>query len=230
MTTFGEFKRKIIRLTGETITLNDNETEVVPIGSGDFDADLLRDSTNAALAAIATRQWKSALFTISSIGHTFELPSDLIEIDAVLDNGLNIFIPKLSFTLGGESSLADQGNSWIDTPQHWITFSNNLKSSGAKVYYSAAWPQPIANPLVLGSTVDDAVLEAPEFCLTALTLYAASYCFLRSAALQAKLGAFKTRVDSGNPEDIPARVVSDFLLKRFENEMTRIPMKQKGTQ
>lgn len=222
MTTLGNLKLKLIRLMGETQALDDNSNPVEPIAGSTTSAELLKDAVHAALHAITARQWKDALFEIAQAGDEFELPADLIEIDAVLDNTLSLFIPKMVFTLGEDPvTLASSGNSWIDTPKGKIVFSNDLGASGAKVYYSADWTLPLE---------DSEELESPEFCLTALTLYAASYCFLKNAALQSQLAQFKTRVDSGTPEDLPAVRMSDVLLKRFENELTRLPMKQKGTQ
>ena len=229
MTTFSDLKLMIIHLMGDTVALDDNGDQAVPLAGGTLTADLLKDACYAAFRSIVPRQWKSALFEITEVGDLFELPTDLIEIDAVLDNTLSLFIPKMVFTIGVDySSLASTGNSWIDTPQGSITFSNELGASGAKVYYSAAWSLISTDPS--GAIDDDSVLEAPDVCLTALTLYAASYCFLKNAALQSQLGQFKTRVDSGTPEDLPAVRMSEVLLKRFENEMTRVPMKQKGSQ
>jgi hypothetical protein len=221
MTAFAEYKRKVIRLLGDTVATNDDgTTELAPVQGSATSAELLMDACHAALHAITTRQWKSACFEIAEEGDVFELPADLLEIDAVYDSTLEIIIPKLTYSVG-QSLTSLEGNSWIDVPYGSITFINALKSSGAKIYYSAAWTLP---------SDDNDSLESPEVCLTALILYGASYCYLRKAAEQSELGAVKTRVDAGGPEDIPARLMSDFLLKRFENELTRVPMKQKVSQ
>lgn len=224
-TTFGDYKRKLIRIAGDNIKTESGPSgpvEVSPVRGVQLDADLLMDACHAALHAITGRQWKSGLFTISEAGDAFELPVDLIEIDAVYDNDLEIFIPPMIFDVGTSfTSSATEGNAWVSTPQGSIAFTNGVKDSGAQIYYSADWELP---------SEDSEELECPEFCLTALLLYGASYVFLRKASLQSELAQFKTKVDSGTPEDIPAAAVGNYFLKRFESEMTRMPMKQKGTQ
>ena len=219
-TTFGNYKKKLIRLAGDSVKMEDTPSgpaPVSPIRGVQLDAELLEDACHAALHAITGRQWKSSVHLISIAGEEHVLPEDLIEIDAIYDAGLESFIPRLTFDLNS----ALEGNSWVDTPQGSVTFTTELGDSGAKIYYSADWELPVD---------DDEALECPEFCLTALLLYGASYVFLRKASSQSELAQFKTRVDSGTPEDIPAAAVGNYFLRRFESEMTRMPMKQKGTQ
>ena len=224
-TLFGEYKRKLIRIAGDNIKTDSGPSgpvEVSPVRGVQLDADLLKDACHAALHAITGRQWKSGLFEISEAGDAFDLPANLIEIEAVYDNDLAIFIPKTIFDTGTSlTSSASEGNAWIDTPQGSIVFTNGVQDTGAQIYYAAGWELPVD---------DDEALECPEFCLTALLLYGASYVFLRKASLQSELAQFKTKVDSGTPEDIPAAAVGNYFLKRFESEMTRMPMKQRGTQ
>ncbi len=225
ITTFGSYKKKLIRIAGDNIKVDSGPSgpvPVIPIRGVQLDADLLEDACHAALHAITGRQWKTARHDIAEAGEEFELPVNLIEIDSVYDMDLAIFIPKMIFDVGTSFlSSASEGNAWIDTPNGSIVFTNGVQDSGAQIYYSAGWELPVD---------DDEALECPEFCLTALLLYGASYVFLRKAALQSELAQFKTKVDSGTPEDIPAAAVGNYFLKRFESEMTRMPMKQKGTQ
>lgn len=223
MTTLGEFKKKVLRVMGEEIIEQAGVSGAdTPIRGTNIDSEFLIDGCHAALNAITIKQWKSAVFQIDLEGDSFELPPDFLEIEAVFDNELQTFLPKLSFELGTSlTTSAIEGNAWVDTPQGFLGFTNGLKASGAIVYYSALWSLPVS---------DEEELEAPGMCLTALVLYAASYCFLQKASQQGELSQFKTRVDSGQPEDIPAQRISEALLKRFENEMTRVPAKQKGTQ
>lgn len=221
VTNFGELKKKVVRLTGDTVVVDDGPSGHQIVRGKQLDADILKDACHAALHAITGRQWKSGLFEIAEEGEEFVLPDNLIEVDAVIDNEIGVYIPKVTFELGASSGASSSdGNAWLDTPSGSIVFTSSLSASGAKIYYLADWEQPV---------YDEDVLECPEFCLTVLTLYAASYCYLRKASQQTDLAQFKTRVDSGTPEDIPAAAQSAFFLKRFENEMTRLPMKQKGS-
>jgi hypothetical protein len=216
--TFGDLKRKILLILAD---------EVVQDGSGEglvsgntYSSDLLKDSVHAALDAITSRCWKNSVSTIAGGVLESDLPSDLIDIEAVYEKTIGSFIPKLSMLVGdllGDAS----GNGWIPYPTGKISFMNSIGVSGCTVYYSSTWTHP-------EDDVD--VIESPGNADTCLILYAASYCLINTSVDAANLGNFKTKVDSGQPTDNPAKDMSTYILKRFDIELQRLPMMEKGRQ
>jgi len=213
-TTFAELKLKIIRcLSDEAETV-----EYQPLGGATYSADLLKDSVHAALDAICSRLWKPETFEVDPEVDTWPLPDDLLDVESVYEKGLGLFIPRISMRVG--SSLSSSiGNGWLMYPHGVITFVNDVSSSGCTVHYSARWAKP---------EDDGDALDPPASTLTCLILFAASYCLLSDATSSASIDRFKTKVDSGQPTDNPAKEMSNFMLHRFEVEMQRLPMMEKG--
>jgi hypothetical protein len=209
-TKFGDLKRKILLL------LADEADEESPVGGGTYSAALLQDAVHAALNAICQRVWKSSVAVTEEDVSTFGLPSDVIDVEAVYDTKLGIFIPRIQMQVG-QAFGHPNGNAWHLFPSGTLAFINNV-IDGATVYYSARWAKP---------TRDNDLLEPPDSALTCLILYSASYCVLTDIASSGSIRQFNTKVDSGVPTDIPAKVVSDFLLARFEIELKRVPMGEK---
>jgi hypothetical protein len=215
-TTFGELKRKVLRL------LADEAQEVGsgegPLGGATYGADLLQDAVHAALDAITSKVWKLSVVDIEGAVSEAALPSDVINVDAVYDYELGLFIPRMQTQIG-TPLVNTTGNAWLLYPANEITFVNTLGSDGATIYYGSSWGKPVQ---------DDDVLEPPSTALVCLILFAASYCLVPDAVSSASIRQFNTKVDSGQPTDIPARVISDFLLGRFERELQRLPMMERG--
>jgi hypothetical protein len=61
-----------------------------------------------------------------------------------------------------------------------------------------------------------------------LVLYASAFLLGASSVSSAAIRQFNTRVDSGQPGDIPQMKMSDYLMRRYEEELKRIPMMEKG--
>jgi len=215
MTTLADFKKEVIRLLGEDV---DTENTIVS-GTVSATPELLLDGCHAALLALSSRYWKSAVLEIdaSDTEKTVELPADLVDVEGVFDAKLNQFIPK-TFLQAGSSLSGSNQNSWIDYPAGTIALSQPM-ASGGKVFYSAHWELP---------EEDDDTLEVPSMCLTFLALFATSFCYLRKAAETGDLRQFNTKSDSGTPVMNPAENLSNLFLKRSEIELQRLPMKQKG--
>ena len=214
--TFADLKRKIIRALSD---------EVLEVGSGDaliggntYSAEILMDSIHAALIAISSRIWKPSTFNIAGALDTSILPSDLIEVESVYDKTLGVLLPKLGLWVG-ENFTSSIGTGWTLFPSGNITFMNPLGSNGCTIYYSAEWDTPIA---------DEDLVESPKQTLVCLILYAASYCLLVTAVASGNLANYKTKVDSGQPTDNPAKDMSNFMLQRYEIELQRLPMMEKG--
>lgn len=187
-------------------------------GDSSYTDDLLLDAVGAAHDAILPYVWKPATAALAADTSTFTLPSDLYEVQAVWDASAGYFIDPAILT-PGEPSASDTGNAWFEYPSGTLNLYNAIGSSGGILYYAATWSKP---------TIDADVLEVPEYALTGLTYYGASYATLYKASSAARLGNYKTRQDSGTPEDNPLLTYSTFLLKRFEYEMARMPKITKG--
>lgn len=209
MTVLADFKRKVLRVLQEQ-----EEEDSDPVAGVTSPPELLTEAVNAALTRISARVWKPSVLQIEEAGTEFTLPSDLVNIEAVYDKTLKKFVPRLALQSTGTIDVTG-GNAWLQYPNGYITFMNELEDAGATVYYAAHW---------LHLDNDDDVSEAPKISETAITLYAAAYCMLAEAAGSADIRQFNQRVDSGKPTDIPAKDMAVFLMKFFEAELQSLPM------
>jgi hypothetical protein len=213
---FSETKGKIIRVLGDIVATKTADTD--PTQGQTFTADLLKDSVHAALDAITVRRFKPAELEVAGGAISEELPEDVIDIEAVFDKTEGIFLEKIVMTVG-QSLTPRAGNGWFISPSNQLSFANALGISGATIYYSAYWTKPVD---------EEEYIEAPDITITALTMYAASYCLLNSAAQASSIRQFATKVDSGKPTDNPLEQSSTYFMRRFEIELQRIPPSQKG--
>jgi len=218
MTTYAELKRDILRLLGE-----DEESGSDPVAGEGVSAALLQDAVHAALEAITTRVWKRSKTTILTTTdpavedtYQFTLPTDLLDIEAVYYHSVGQFIPQLDMKVGNQFA-SGAGQAWILYPEGQITFTNEPDAS-LDIYYSALFTLP---------TDDDDVLDCPRAALTAVAYFAASYCRIPDASSAASIRQYNTKVDSGQPTDNPVAEYSDWLLKRYEAELQRLPMMKK---
>lgn len=209
--TFADLKRKVILLLADEEVENSD-----PVAGSAYNAGILQDAVHAALNAICSRLWREDLMESEEGIDAVELPADVIDVETVYDKSLGIFIPRIQMQIG-QTLTSTQGNAWHRFPTGILKLINTA-SKGVTIYYSARWTKP---------EDDDEAIEPPDSALTCLILYAASYCLLSDASASASVRQFNTKVDSGVPSDIPAKVISDFLLGRFERELQRIPMGEK---
>ena len=215
-TTFAELKQKLIRLLRDEVAEEGSGGGL--LGGSTYSADTLQDSIHAALFAIIARSWKPSVLSLTSAVLEADLPADIIDVEAVFDKNLGTFIPKMN-TQVGQTLISSTGNGWTTYPSGKIVFLTTLSTKGADVYYSATWVKP---------TEDSDPIESPDYTETAILFYAASYCLLGDAVASGNLANYKTKVDSGSPVDNPAMETSTFLLRRFENELAKLPIMEKG--
>lgn len=213
MTTVLDLKGKILRL------LSEESNGLSPLGGTQTTSDMLLDGINAALDAITARAWKASTYTIAEVCSSHTMPTDMIDIEAVYEATRGILLPRVSMR-AGDFFNDPNGNAWISYPAGSISFMNDLDASGVTVYYSASWP-------VVTSDTD--TLTCPSYCITPLSLYAASHCLVNMAVAAGVIGQYKTKVDSGQPVDNPLLDLSTFLLRRFEYTLQQIPPMQKGS-
>lgn len=218
MTTLADVKESVLRLLQDPVKTEDDDGIALTVVRGNqTSSELLVDAVQAALSRISARVWKQSIYETSETedASVFDLPSDLIKVEAVFDNNLGTFIPKLALQATGQIAITS-GNAWLQYPEGKITFINAIPAAdGAKIYYSAHWALP---------TDDADVLDSPAIADTAVALYATSYCLMGEASGTARLRQFSQRVDAGTPLDIPAESMSTFFIKRFELELNSLPM------
>lgn len=212
ITTLRETKEKIARLLNDEVVVDDYGIT----GGTTYDADLITDAIRAALDALSSRMWKSKSFTYEANNDYFEMPDDILEIFAVYDYFLGIYIPKQQMLPGLSMLDAQYQNSWIDIPAGDLVFSADLGEDGALVYYIAAWQLP---------EDEEEPLEPPEIALNAILFYACSYCLLQQASGISTIRQYNTKVDSGKPIDNPTNEMANYFLRRFESEMQRFPLR-----
>ena len=214
--TFADLKGKIIRVLGDIVVPGGSGGE--PLAGTTYGEDLLKDAVHAALDAITIRRFKSSVVQVAGDYGQMDVPEDLIEVEAILDVTNNIFLEQVPMKVGkGLSANGQLG--WYIYPTGTIVFTNDLGDSGAELYYSAYWVKP---------EDDEEELETPDICVSALTMFAASYCLLNSASQASSIRQFNMKVDSGKPTDNPLEQSSTYFMKRFEIELQRIPPSPKG--
>lgn len=223
--TCGELKKKIIRLVGDTVQA-DGSGDSNPIHGADTDADTLLDSVHAALTAVCNRYPKPSVvdtlsLTATEDGLVYPMPDDTFEIEAVQDLAEGEFLPEIRMQAGMSpaSNVGSAGNSWLGYPSKSLTLMVAFGDKGGRIYYSATWIEP---------DVDSDVLETPFSLTNALAYYGAAYCMMEKASASARIRQFNTKVDSGQPDDNVLKDMASFFLNKFENELQRLPMAQKG--
>ena len=206
--TFQEIKDRVVLLLGDTPS------------STSIESDLLVDSVYAALDAIMPYVWKASTATIPGGSTTFATPSDLYEVNSIFDISGDYFIESALLVPETYRANVSEGNGWFQYPNGYISFLNAVGTDGATLYYGASWTKP---------TSDGETLEIPDVAINAIAYYAASYAILGQASSASKLGNYRTRMDSGNPEDNPLLELSIYFIKRFEVEVSRLPKVGRGS-
>jgi len=211
--TFSSLKTQVLKMIADDII------EGPPLEGTDNDATLLKLAIHAGIDAILPMVWKRATSTVTGAVTSATLPTDLYEIQGVLDVSDGTFLENIVVSPGQPWGSNMSGNGYIEYPNGTLTFSNTLSDDGAVVYYAAMWSKP---------EDDEDTLEPPAYSHNAIALYAASYCLLGQSSSAGGLAQYKTRVESGTPEDNPLERLSTYFLNRFNVEMERMPVMQKG--
>jgi hypothetical protein len=215
MATLAEVTAKVRRILGD------------PGGANAlYDDALLADGVLEALIAILPWVSKESTSNLAGNGSTseFALPPDCAEIEAIWSESQQQFLPKAGLFpgtpwLNGESSSFDQ-NSWLEYPSGKVSFSiAPLASEKMRVFYSAYWVAP-------SEQTDE--LEPPAYALPGIAYYTAAYALAPKAVSAANVRQYNTKVDSGTPTNNPMVDMSKYMLQRFETEMGRCPMRQRG--
>jgi hypothetical protein len=180
----------------------------------------LLDNANAALRLLATVH--TGLASVSDYtgdGETtqFPLPGNCVEdrIHGVYNVTNDTWLTRVSFFPG---SPLDEG--YYVWPNGYINFSPYIVDTYIyRLHYVAYFPE----------LVDDlSVLYVPNWAVEAVTLYTAGRVLEDYASQMAVLSQFKTRVDSGNPEDQPILQLSKHYIEQFYELVNQHPVPQYG--
>ena len=209
-------KSRVLRLVAEA----DHET-ADPMAGQESTHDLLVQAISSGLFAITGKQYKPGTFIVDGGITEVEYPVDasIYEIVGIYDNGNSSFIPSVNFTRG-EGIGSTLGNAWMQFPSGYITFSGELTTEGATVYYSQAFECP---------ELDADELESPTFTDTAVAFYAAAYIMTTKGAGSSDISQFRQKVDAGNPEDLPHLKMANGYLKMFSDAFNRLPTLKRGS-
>ena len=189
--------------------------------------ELKHDAICAALDAILPWHGKRSIQDISGDGElsSFDLASDLYEIDAVQLNSTGEFLPSAMLSSGlfrGDNSAG--GNDWIEYPSGVLSLSKVLGSADSlTVYYRAHWDKPTSK--------DDTtfVFTTPEYLDKPLIYYASAYCISPQAITTATVRQYATKIDSGTPIHNPLADSAVFLLRLFHDLMNSYPKQITGS-
>ncbi len=184
--------------------------------------DLLKDCVNDALRALAsTHTGYASDFEITGDGTTYQydLPSNIVQtpdagVYAVLwDQDESAWIEKLEYWPGTawESSTRSTTSNplgYVLWPQDQISFSR-IPESGQEivVHYVRHF-----NEVVGGATV----INVPTWALEAVKLYACAVALEPMTTKTGKIARFKTRRESGDPEDNPVLLLVQHYMDRYD--------------
>lgn len=213
MTTLNDLRRRILYLLED------------PTGEA-YSEELVLDGICSAFDAVLPWAPKQSVTTITGDGATtsFVLPTDYYEMDGVEVVSTGLIIPKANFAPGiyhGETIQGD--NDWILFPRGYITFSKVIATGETyTVYYWAQWSKPTT------TTPLTETLQTPDFLMTGLAFYAASYALIPTSISTAEVRQYGTKIDSGQPEHNPIQKSVIFLQTMFLQEMNRLPKRARG--
>lgn len=155
-----------------------------------------------------------------SDSRTFQLPDDVFTVEGVYDPADSVMLRETLLKVGSVwGGLANNEITWANIPNGYITLNDDLPSGGTTLglIYYALWPVPE------NDTDGNFIISVPSYALTAIALYAASYVLAVYSVDTSSQGQYKQKLDSGRPTDNPIQNSSEFFLKRFQNEMGRMP-------
>jgi len=200
------------------------KTEIDPyvMGQARKRASELLALANDALVMLATiHTGIASSFEITAEGDSqFTLPDNIVEsndgaaVAGVYDDTNAIWLSKAEFlpmedTLPGYFVWPAGTLNIVPTPTSGYTYT---------VYYIAYFAEIVD---------DTTIISLPNWMFEAVKLYTASRLMLALSTDAALIAQFKTRVDSGNPEDNPILQESKQLMKEFETLINSIPTYQR---
>jgi len=168
-------------------------------------------SINAALRTLALHWAHSAIWDATVTGGALLLPHDYLQMHAVraVTGG------KMMMNYKSIPDDTNAGMGWYEWPHGTLQFP--AYRGDVQVFYYAYYPE------ITADTGDNEIIPIPMWSLKGLLIMASAYLKFQDVVSDAMLNQFNTRLDSGNPEDIPLLVVIKFLRQQYLEEMRMWP-------
>jgi len=200
MLTWGDFE-KLLQLEMDEAELPENAVSAV----------------NSALRHLASHWAHGAIYdaTVTNSGALL-LPENYLEMHGVraVDDG----IVMKTYTQFPDDD--DGGIGWYEFPYGTLQFP--FYRGKVQVFYYAYYP-PIKN-----KEDKNQVMPIPMWSIKALLILSSAYIQFPNVHSDATLNQFNTRLDSGNPEDIPLIIAIKFLRTQYEAEVATWPKQKRG--
>jgi hypothetical protein len=204
MTTWSKLRDRTLR------TLNDTDRD-----KASWTDDDMLDYINAALGAVSvhTAQEKVHEQTVAQTTTVLVLPVDCIGVKSVLlGTSTSLTLLKRAALMPGETvSLTTNSlpKNWAEPVAGQVMFFPGPVPAQAllKVGYLSNWPT-IVN--------DDDDLPVPYWLLEALHFYMLYLSQIKPGTQAASLGQYKTKVDSGQPENNPLKAFAEYCFQQYQ--------------
>jgi hypothetical protein len=158
-----------------------------------------------------------------SDGRKFVLPDDVFSIEGVYDPSTTVIYAQVALSAGNTWGLSTSNDIyWYPIPTGYISLNRVLTSGyDLGIIYRGMWGVPA------DITDIDFVVTVPKYAIFGVALFATSYVIGVLSGDTSALRQYNTRIDSGSPSDNPVQNTSEFFMKRFVNEMGRMPALQR---
>jgi hypothetical protein len=215
--TWGTFKASLARRLGDTTY--DTYSEA-----------LLKDAVNAALEQFATlHTGVASTFDLSGDGSTYEysLPSDIIESEGACLYAVHwkdqIWLRRIEPFPSTEwpstkRSTTSRPAGYMLWPASKINLTRTPEDGQTvELYYVAHYPEVVD---------DDTLITVPRWAREPVTLYCMAIAAESIAMDTGELAQYKSRRDSGDPEDNPLLRLAEHYIKRFYHLLSMHPVPQ----
>lgn len=186
-----------------------------------YSNELLMDAVNDALRAFAashTGMVKTAIIVGDGIQTSFPLPEDIVDTP---DAGVfavewepGHFLKKLEPYPGTKF----YGLGYSLMPDATIRFTRAPALNQSVVMYYVAYYPPV--------TEDNSEIPVPQWALEAIKLYTAAVALDTYVAKASNLGQYKSRRESGEPEDNPLLELARYYFQRYNTILALHPAPQ----
>ena len=176
----------------------------------DSPPDNILTAVNGALRAFCSHTAFTNIYR-ATVGesHSLLLPSDFLEMHGVkaVAKGL------LMYHYPAIPDDAEQALGWYEFPMG--TLQLPTYQGAVEVYYYAYYPEVTGDP--------EQNIPIPLWAIRPIIYMTCAYIATPGMISDGRLNQFNTRLDSGTPEDIPLKILIDFLRKQYEIELGKFP-------
>lgn len=197
---------------------------------GRYGPELLLGCANDALVAFAaTHTGVASDFTVTGDGttYTYDLPEDIVEAGNA-----------------GVYAVQYPDQEWLREEKYWpgVRWPSTARSTSSRPKAYVLWPTgkisftqiPVASASITihyvayyPAVVDtDSVITVPVWAQEAIKLYAAAAALEPASTKAGQLGQYKSRFESGKPEDNPLLRLSEHYMHRYYRLLQAHPVPQ----